>query len=76
MQERRKGYEEVVAHMATTNEKLDNICSEIKGLKEAKITQNGRIGKLENWKSYILGGFGCIGGLITLAGVVILWIKK
>lgn len=36
------------------------IAKDILEVKELKREQNGRIGKLENWRSYILGGMAII----------------
>jgi hypothetical protein len=66
MQERRKGYEDIIAHMAKTNEALSNITETLVELKEAKKIQNGRIGKLENWRSWMIGGMAAIGALVGI----------
>ena len=46
--------------------KLDNMHDDIIELKDRVKVQNGRIGKLENWRSYMLGGLALAVFIITL----------
>lgn len=38
--------------------------------------QNGRVSKLENWRSYVIGIGGACGGILTLLTLLVAWIKK
>lgn len=66
---------EVEIHGATTNQILKDIDKSLVQLIEKVKTQNGRVTKLENWKTYILGGMGVMGGGVTLLGVAVSWFK-
>lgn len=63
-------------HIATTNLLLVNIDKTLTELKDAKVTQNGRISKLENWQAKILGALGVMGlGMPVIIYIVIKSIK-
>lgn len=62
---------EIAVHMAITNNAL-------KALTEQITKQNGRVTNLENivsklvnWKSYILGVGGAVGGMLTCAALIV-----
>lgn len=57
--------------LAETNVHLETIAGILVELKDAKVIQNGRISKLENWKSYLVGGIGAIGGCMAFVYFVI-----
>ena len=63
--------EEVVAHIAVTNLKLDSIDTSLKTMTSKINIQNGRIQKLENLRSYFLGVGGAVGGIIGLISLAI-----
>ena len=65
--ERRRNvnWDQIISHMAATNEKLDSIKSECTELKNSIKLQNGRIGKLENWRSWMVGGMATITGIFA-----------
>lgn len=55
-QERRNiNWDEIISHMAMVNEKLSWINVAIQELTKKVGIQNGRVGKLEQWKAYVLG---------------------
>lgn len=53
-------------------EKLDPMAVDIHELKEAVITQNGRLGNLERWKAYLTGGFTMLG--LIAGGSAAAWV--
>lgn len=66
---------EVEKHISAETESRNNLIAVLQALVEKVGKQNGRIGKLENWKAYILGGIGGIGGLFGVTSLIITWIK-
>lgn len=64
-------WETVVSHMATVNEKLDNIDKKISGVDEKVGIQNGRVRKLEDWRAGIKGQILGISSACSCAAVVI-----
>ncbi len=59
------------------NEGMDSIRHSIEELKQLLIKQNGRITKLENWKSWVLGAAcaGAGGGGFAFISIMMGWIK-
>lgn len=72
----RRGYDEVIAHMAATNEKLKNIEEKLDDINNRVSIQNSRITKLEESKNKIIGAGVVMASLISIFGVIPLWIKK
>ncbi len=74
IERRNVNWEDIISHMATTNSKLENIHATLVCLDGKVGKLNGRIGKLENWRSYILGAVGAVGcifaGVITIINLV------
>lgn len=60
MEERRQGYTELAVGIEKLLTRQESIHSNIIELKEKVKIQNGRIGKLENWRSYMLGALAII----------------
>jgi len=52
-------------------ERIDTMHDDIKEIKKDVKTQNSRVGKLENWKSYVIGGWAVF--LVALGLVVKFW---
>ena len=55
---------------------LNRIEGSLKALNERVAIQNGKVRKLEDWKTYCLGGAGMLGGLITFVFFIVDKIKK
>lgn len=45
-------------------------------LSESQIDIQKRIKILEDWRTYVIGGLGTIGGGVTLIALLISWVKK
>lgn len=65
----------VEVHIAGRNEMDKMTVVALNNLTEKVGKQNGRINKLENWKAYILGVAGAIGGFFGGVSLIIAWIK-
>lgn len=65
----------VETHMALSNQSLGVISELLKSLDARVAIQNGRVTKLENWKTYILGGIGAVGGVFAFIVTVLNWLK-
>lgn len=61
-------WEDVVSHIATTNQVLKDVDGSIRALDDKVGIQNGRILKLENWRSWILGGLTVV---TFIAGIIL-----
>lgn len=62
-------------HIAEGNIIFKNLDNTLMGLSGKIGIQNGRINKLENWKSYIVGSMGAIGAIFGMVAVIISWTK-
>lgn len=59
------------------NEKIEGRTTKKLRIMDEKITvQNGRLAKLEARNMFLNGSAWVIGALVTLIGIIILWIKK
>lgn len=72
IEERLRGVE---THMALNNQSLIQISELLKSLDDRVAIQNGRVFKLESWKSYILGGVGATGGIFAFIVTILNWFK-
>lgn len=84
MEERRRQddhhWDMVNAHMATTNEVLNSIRTELSRINDCKLIQDARINNLEKIAAKAEGGTvvaGVIGGaLVSFITVVVMWFRK
>lgn len=60
---------------AAKMEILARIEKSVDGLVERVGIQNGRVSKLENWRSYVFGSMGALGGVCTVVALLIGWVK-
>lgn len=57
----------VKSELAVFTEKMDEMRREMQYFANEKKVQNGRVRKLENWRSYILGGLSLVALLASFA---------
>lgn len=65
----------IAENLATNTEAIKNCTLILTKLEEKVGQQNGRIAKLENWRSYVLGGAGVLSGTITFVYFIVDKIK-
>ncbi len=60
---------------AGSKEILEQISKDVALIHVKVGIQNGRVGKLENWQSWMYGGFAMVGFLFSMAAVLISYSK-